>query len=211
MGLKTVSKKDFDSVLKELEREDLGKVSAPEDSDDSKDGKESGYIVGLDSFEFLWNKQHALRSTYVKLKREMYAKYECLNHTNVDLKVLIDEILVLKTQLSGVGRMMRDGQGPKNLAFRVSKHQQSLLQLMNTLMKYTRKEPEKDLKKTVINKGKKLANELKGKLPDNMRASIGKKIQEMLNAKYDGMTETRAPFEKRAALDVEVEDEDEDD
>lgn len=182
-GLKVV-KKTFDEIVREQK---------DQESKGTED-KEST-VPGLDCFEFTWNKTHPLRNTYTKLRKEMYAKYDCLSHENVDLRMLVDEVIILKTQLIGVSRMTLDGKGPKNLAYRVREHQKKVLELMQVLMKYTRKEPEKELKKTTVNKGKKVANDLKKHLPEELRAQVSRAFKETLANRHIMGENDEPPFD----------------
>jgi hypothetical protein len=198
-----ITKKTHSEILEELDEETTKREDQQAASKSDQD-----FIAGLDSFEFTWNKLHPLRNVYKKLRREMYAKYDCLNHENIDLKMLVDEVIVLKTQLSGIGRMTLDGKGPKNLPFRVSKHQSKLLELMTVLLKYTRKEPEKSLKKVTVNKGKVLADNLKNSLPEHTRKKLSENFKEILKEKYDAMNDDMAPFDDHSYTeDEDIEDE----
>lgn len=212
MGNK-VTKVEFDSFVKDFEKNSSVKEPNSGGNNEEQESRnssiESQYVNGLDSFEFTWNRKHPLRRYYVKLKRDMYSKYDCLNHDNVDIKILVDEILIIKTQLSGVGKMVRDGLGPKNIAYRVSKHQTKLIEIMTQLMKYTRKEPEKAVKKTLIDKGKKLANDIKDKIPDDRRETIKKLIKEQLASKYASSPDDDAPFEGSNNYDDESDEDNE--
>lgn len=152
-------------------------------------------ITALDCFEFTWNVTHSLRPYYNKLKKKMYAKYDCDESDNIDLQVLVDQVLVLSTQLYGVGKMTRDGEGPKNLSYRVKEHQKILRETMLSLMKYTRKEPEKSLKKTTISKGKELASSMKDKMSDTERSLIAKAIRDtIVNRRTSVNEDSKAPF-----------------
>jgi hypothetical protein len=158
-------------------------------------GNDKTFIEGLDSFEFTWDVDHPLRKFYTRLKKQMYAKYACDDHDNVDLTILVDEILELKTQLYGVGRLsLKLSDRPKNFAYRVKEHRKTLRENLLLLMKYTRKEPEKSLKKTVSTKGKDLASKLTSRMTDDERVKIAKAIKDVVRQKYVTSPDEEAPF-----------------
>jgi len=177
-----LTKREFDEVTKDPS----GEHSTVPDP--------SSVISGLDSYEFTWNKQHPLRRYYTSLKKSVYAKYDALSSDNIDIKILIDEVLVLKTQLFGVGRLVKDVQIPKNLSYRVSMHQKKLLELMTVIMKYTRKEPEKEINKKITNKGKSIAGDLKKKLSESDRQNLAESIKKSLRSRMTTEEDEDAPF-----------------
>lgn len=166
----------------------------PGEDDDQYTKPKAGYIPGLDCYEFQWNTDHPLRKHYCKLKKEMYSKYDCLNHENVDIKIIVDEILVMKTQLHGVGRMIRDGMGPKDLAFRVKDQQKNLRENIQLLMKYTRTEPEKKLTKTTLSKTQSLAQQFKDTMTDSERSKLASALKDVLKNRHRTDESEDPPF-----------------
>lgn len=199
-GFEIVSKNDnFTGPGNEFENEDGNGDSGERmetDDDDPSNSSPVQVISALDCFEFTWNVKHELRPYFNKLKKQMYSKYDCDDSENIDLQVIVDEVLVLKTQLYGVGKMTRDGEGPKNLSYRVKDHQKNLRELMLVLMKYTRKEPEKSLKKTTISKGKELASNLKDKMSDTERSEIANAIRDTIMHRRTKIQDDKPPFDE---------------
>jgi hypothetical protein len=178
-------------------------VDTPLDTDQSFVNPES--IPALDSYEFVWNIDHPLRMQYLDLKRAMYSKYDALNPDNADLKVIIDQTLILQTQITGIGLMLKDTDTSVNrrdLSFRLIKNMDHVRENMTLLMKYTRREPEKVLTKN-LHDARALGNKFKDGLSESSRAKLSGVIKAMLSSRDTEIdTTTKTKIEERIAMNA---------
>lgn len=181
--MKPTEKQTMEEYLEKVKQEQSKEIASQSDEyydqEMLKDEKaQTDSIPGLDAYTFVWDRRHPLRKVFIKTKRDFYIRYDALNPENVDLRVIVDQVIMAYVQYQGLFRMSkRDGTNARNTAYRLSKHTQNMSNLLALLMKYTRKEG-KDLNVQQASNAKKTADALKSTLSPAMRERLARSIRE---------------------------------